>query len=235
MALDLMQAISTERHAAQDIDRLRHVFAQITAESCPYTYNFHMHTVHSDGKLQPEELMKQAIAIGLKDLAITDHHSVGGYRIAQAWLENYSRQNSNLLLPYLWSGLEVNANLLDTEVHILCYGFDPDHPALQPYLQRQTAQGLAYEAASVIAAIHRAGGLTVLAHPSRYKLSAEDLILAAAALGIDGIEAFYAYNNPCPWRASPQQTEVALDLSDRLRLLRTCGTDTHGTNLLQRL
>ena len=55
---------------------LKEVFQNLDAQSCPNSYNFHMHTVYSDGKLQPSELMQQAINIGLKGLAITDHHTV---------------------------------------------------------------------------------------------------------------------------------------------------------------
>uniref|UniRef100_UPI0030D8EE34 PHP domain-containing protein n=1 Tax=Nodularia spumigena TaxID=70799 RepID=UPI0030D8EE34 len=68
-------------------DTLRQVFWSVDAQSCPTLLNFHLHTVHSDGKLQPSTLMEQAIAIGLQGLAITDHHSIKGYEAAQAWLE----------------------------------------------------------------------------------------------------------------------------------------------------
>ncbi len=48
--------------------RLKQVFQTINQESCPRSFNFHMHTIHSDGKLQPAALIDQAITIGLKDL-----------------------------------------------------------------------------------------------------------------------------------------------------------------------
>lgn len=216
--------------------RLKQVFQTINAESCPRTFNFHMHTVHSDGRLQPEALIEQAIAIGLKGLAITDHHTISGYQIAQRWLENWKLSNPpQTSTPYLWSGVEINANLLGIEVHILGYAFDPAHPSLAPYLQRKATSGDDYQAANVIAAIHQAGGLAVLAHPARYKRSHFELIPAAASVGIDGVEAFYAYNNPNPWRASPKETQQVQKLATICGLLNTCGTDTHGLNLLQRL
>jgi len=43
---------------AQDLQR---IFNQVSVDSCPYTYNFHMHTNCSDGKLTPSELMEQAL------------------------------------------------------------------------------------------------------------------------------------------------------------------------------
>ena len=44
---------------------LKQVFQTIDADSCPWSYNFHMHTVYSEGKLQPEALIEQAVTIGL--------------------------------------------------------------------------------------------------------------------------------------------------------------------------
>jgi predicted metal-dependent phosphoesterase TrpH len=54
-------------------------------------------------------------------------------------------------------------------------------------------------------------------------------------LGIDGIEAFYAYGNPKPWLPSQLETEQALALSRQYQLFATCSTDSHGKSLLQRI
>jgi predicted metal-dependent phosphoesterase TrpH len=232
MAVDLTQ--SSASSAAQDASALRRAFGAITEKSCPHFFNFHMHTVYSDGQLKPEQLMQQAVDIGLQGFAITDHHTVNGYRRAQQWLEDW-QQSAVGSVPHLWTGTEINANLLNTEVHILAYAFDPAHVAIEPYLQGETVLGEDYEAAQVIAAIHQAGGLAVLAHPARYKRSSAELIPQAAQLGIDGIETYYAYNNPSPWMPSPKQTKEAQELGKTYGLLNTCGTDTHGLNLLQRL
>ena len=120
-------------------------------------------------------------------------------------------------------------------MHILGYGFDPTHIAIAAYLQGTAPAGKAAQADTVIAALHEAGGLAVLAHPVRYRRSAEDLIAAAAAAGIDGIEAYYAYNNPNPWQPSFRETEQVKKLGQQFNLLTTCGTDTHGKNLLLRI
>jgi predicted metal-dependent phosphoesterase TrpH len=214
---------------------LKQVFQNIDAQSCPRLFNFHMHTVYSDGRLQPTALMEQAIAIGLQGLAITDHHSIGGYQAAKAWLEDWRWNNPGATIPHLWSGVEINANLLNIEVHILAYSFEPEHPSMKPYLQRRITTGIEYQANKVIAAIHEAGGLAVLAHPARYKRSHLDLIPVAAENGIDGVETFYAYNNPNPWRPSSLESQQVQQLASEYGLFNTCGTDTHGLNLLQRL
>jgi len=179
--------------------------------------------------------MSQAIAIGLKGLAITDHHSISGYQAALIWLEDWKWRNPDAHTPYLWSGVEINANLLDNEVHILAYAFESEHPSMQPYLQKIPSTGKAYQAINVIKAVHEAGGLAVLAHPARYRRSHFDLIPAAAGDGIDGVETFYAYNNPKPWKPSAVETEEVQQLAEKFDLFSTCGTDSHGLNLLQRL
>jgi predicted metal-dependent phosphoesterase TrpH len=216
-------------------EQLKQVFQSIDAKSCPTCFNFHMHTVHSDGRLQPHALMEQAIAIGLKGLAITDHHSIAGYQAAQNWLENWKWNNPGANVPTLWSGVEINANLLNIEVHILGYSFEPEHSSMKPYIQRRITTGEEYQAANVIAAIHKAGGLAVLAHPARYRRSHFELIPAAAQVGINGVEAFYAYNNPNPWKPSAVESMQVQQLASEYHLLSTCGTDTHGLSLLQRL
>lgn len=214
---------------------LKQVFQSINAQSCPMCFNFHMHTVYSDGRLQPTELIEQAIAIGLKGLAITDHHCIAGYQAALNWLSDWKWNNPGANAPHLWSGVEINANLLDIEVHILGYAFDPEHPRMKPYIQTKSTTGEEYQADFVIGAIQKAGGLAVLAHPARYKRSHLELIPAAAEVGIDGVETFYAYNNPNPWRPSALESQQVQQLALQYGLYNTCGTDTHGLSLLQRL
>ncbi len=216
--------------------KLRNIFASVNAMSCPHRLNFHLHTIYSDGKMQPVDLIQQAIASRLSDLAITDHHAIAGYYIAKQYLDRSIAQSTDPhTLPTLWSGIEVNASLIFTEVHILGYGFDPEHEAMHPYLQGKTTAGLDYQAISVIKAMHLAGGLAVLAHPARYRRSPEDLIPAAAALGIDAVETYYGYDNSDPWKPSPRQTEEIRHLAESHGLMHTCGTDSHGFKISKRL
>ena len=229
---------SSLKPEAQNISALKKVLQTIDADSCPGSYNFHMHTINSDGRSQSEKVMEQAIAIGLKGLAITDHHSTKGYEQAQIWLDNWklNHPKNNIAAPTLWTGAEINAELLNNDVHILAYAFDPQHPSLQPYLRGKGTEGSAnYPAARAIEAIHEAGGLAVLAHPCRYRSTADKLIPEAARFGIDGVEIYYAYGNPNPWKPSPIQTALVKDLAETYGLLGTCGTDSHGLSLLVRI
>lgn len=45
--------------------------------------DLHTHTNASDGKLPPQELLLRAKQRGIKVLAITDHDTLEGYRIAR--------------------------------------------------------------------------------------------------------------------------------------------------------
>ncbi|MEM1240873.1 MAG: PHP domain-containing protein [Cyanobacteria bacterium P01_H01_bin.26] len=230
-------------YISQAAQELHHVFQQVTAHSCPHQYNFHMHTHCSDGKLTPGELMEQAVGLQLKGFAITDHHTIRGYQKACQWLENWrwkhpsnwTSNQSKSKLPKLWCGVEITSSLLDVDVHILGYAFAPDHKAISPYLQGGAPNGEDRQASLVIKAIQAAGGVAVLAHPVRYRRSPEDLIPAAAALGIDGVETYYAYDHPTEWRPTPEKTERVKALAGAYQLLSTCGTDSHGLTLTRRV
>jgi len=216
----------------QDTQTLQAIWQTINADSCPHYYNFHLHTICSDGQLTPQALIEQAVALQLQGLAITDHHTVRGYQIARHHLKKYHGGTS---VPQLWTGVEITSILMDTEVHILGYAFNPEHPAIVPYLQGESPRGTAVAAKNVIKAIHEAEGLVVLAHPERYRRPAKDLIPAGVTLGIDGVETYYGYKNTIPWRPTPDQTVQVKELSEQYNLFNTCGTDTHGLNLLQRV
>jgi hypothetical protein len=142
------------RFTTDDAKILRRVFAHVTADSCPNTFNFHMHTTCSDGKLSPDRLMEQGIDIGLRALAITDHHTVEGFYQAKAWLEDWRWRNPTSfrhrwdsygltgLSPKLFTGVEITASLGGVEVHILGYGFAAKHKAMEPYLQHHAPEDI---------------------------------------------------------------------------------------------
>ena len=208
---------------------LRPVLEQVHAGSCPGTLNFHCHTIHSDGSLRPEQLGRQALSLGLEHLAVTDHHSTAATAPLQQW---FARQaEAGEVVPVLWSGVEISCLLESCLVHVLALGFEAAHPALEPYRQGQAPVGEELRASTVVQRIHDAGGLALLAHPGRYRLSFQRLIPAAAALGFDGAEAYYDYAMQPRWAPTPVVCEAIARLLDDHALLRSCGTDTHGLEL----
>ena len=211
---------------------LRPVLEQVHAGSCPGTLNFHCHTIHSDGSLRPQQLGEQALSIGLQHLAVTDHHSTQAFDPLQRWFAEQAETGA--LVPTLWSGVEISCLLESCLVHVLALGFEPGHSALDPYRQGQAPVGETLQAREGVRRIHDAGGLAVLAHPGRYRLSFQRLIPAAAALGFDGAEAYYDYDLQPRWQPTPVVCDAIARLLDDHALLRSCGTDTHGLELCGR-
>ena len=205
------------------------VLKGVGSESCPGTHNFHCHTQCSDGSLEPLALIQQAQQLGLTHLAVTDHHSTAAFLPMQKWIKAEQQQGRSV--PTLWTGMEISCLLKGCLVHVLALGFDLGHRALHPYNQGDATVGEPLRADAVIRAIHSAGGLAVLAHPARYRLGHAVLIEAAAAMGIDGGEAWYDYDMQIQWRATPMVCEAIDQQLKNLGLLRTCGTDTHGHDL----
>ena len=205
------------------------VLRQVGPESCPTRFNFHCHTLCSDGSLAPEELADQAVAIGLEHLAVTDHHALAAHdRIAAALARH---QEAGSAVPILWRGVEISCLLEGCLVHVLGLGFGPDPEPLAPYLQGAAVVGPGLRAEAVVAAVRGAGGLALLAHPARYRLPHQRLIAAAAKVGLDGGEVWYDYTMAPRWRPTPVVCDaIAQNLSDR-GLLHSCGTDTHGLAL----
>ena len=197
--------------------------------SCPGQFNFHCHTHCSDGSLRPEELARQALAMGLEQIAITDHHSNQAYAAVQAFFEG--RHRAGEIIPNLWPGVEISCLLKGCLVHVLALGYTYGHPSLDPYLQGAALVGKGLRAEAVLEAIWTAGGLALLAHPARYRLPFQDLLEAADQLGFDGAEAWYDYQMQTRWQPTPHICEaIAEDLNNR-GLLMSCGTDTHGLAL----
>jgi predicted metal-dependent phosphoesterase TrpH len=169
------------------------------------------------------------MALGLRHLAITDHHSTAAYAPAQQVLERLALGGHPV--PRLWSGIEISCLLEGCVVHVLGLDFDPRDPALMPYRQGQAPVGPELKAEEVVKRLHGAGGLALLAHPARYRKPFALLIDAAAALGFDGAEAYYDYAMAPRWQPTPLVCEAIANQLDQLGLLRSCGTDSHGLEL----
>lgn len=80
--------------------------------------DLHTHTVYSDGKLTPEELVTAAKAAGLSYLAITDHDTVEG--IGNLYENGLYPSKGLHIIP----GIEFSAHHPLHEIHILGYNID---------------------------------------------------------------------------------------------------------------
>lgn len=71
----------------------------------------------------------------------------------------------------------------------------------------------------VLAAIHEAGGIAVLAHP--YAYHSEELLEELVTLGLNGVEAWHP-------SSSPEQTAALLQFAADHNMVTTGGSDFHG-------
>ena len=92
-----------------------------------FTVDFHLHTTASDGTLTPTELVKLLAGNGLKLISITDHDSLEGIAEAKRELANHPQMT---LVP----GVEISADMDESEVHVLGYHLDENDPDLHEVL-----------------------------------------------------------------------------------------------------
>jgi len=87
--------------------------------------DLHMHSVYSDGILQPEALFKKAKIAGLKAISITDHDNV------EACIESHTLK-TKYNIDFI-NGVEFSC-FEDREYHILGYNIDIDNKALKKHI-----------------------------------------------------------------------------------------------------
>lgn len=86
--------------------------------------DLHIHTCYSDGTMTPEEVIREAKAAGVGLLAVTDHNVLGGTRELCRLLEASAE-------GLRWTtGAELDTRWGDYSLHLLGYGCDLGHPAL---------------------------------------------------------------------------------------------------------
>ncbi len=208
------------------------ILSSLTKNSCPRECNFHTHTTCSDGSLEPIQLISQASINRLKHLSITDHHTIDAYYIIDQWI--IKQKDLGNYVPELWTGIEISCLLKNCLVHVLGFNFELRHSSLKNYITGDSATGEWLRAEYVVKGIHDAGGIAILAHPARYRLSHTELIDTAANIGFDGAEAWYDYEFKSPWSPTEFLCNQIHNQLNELSLYSTCGTDTHGLTLLGR-
>jgi 3',5'-nucleoside bisphosphate phosphatase len=95
--------------------------------------DLHIHSTASDGTCSPSEIIRMAAQEGLQAIAITDHDTLDGARLALAG-------EIPAALRFI-TGVEISAQFpapcaTGGSLHILGYGVDPDHPMLVQTLQQ---------------------------------------------------------------------------------------------------
>ena len=91
--------------------------------------DLHLHTLASDGRLTPTQLVQLAASQGLRTISVSDHDTTDG--LAEA-IESAKDYPDLRIIP----GIELSADVPGDEVHVLGYFIDPEDTALQSELTR---------------------------------------------------------------------------------------------------
>ncbi|SHE28409.1 hypothetical protein SAMN02745164_00122 [Marinitoga hydrogenitolerans DSM 16785] len=148
-------------------------------------------------KLMINLLKKEGFKIDIEDLEGVSLNTIGRPHIARILLKKgYGTSVSQIIETYLTRG---------KKCYIERFKFSP----------KKTIQ-----------AIKKAGGIAVLAHPKKLRLSNIQLELLINELkdyGLDGVECFH-------YSSDPHYTNFLIDLTRKNGLLVTAGSDFHGSN-----
>ncbi|MDO9600459.1 MAG: 3',5'-nucleoside bisphosphate phosphatase [Azoarcus sp.] len=110
--------------------------------------DLHCHSTISDGWLDPEAVVRRAVANGVEMLALTDHDELGG-------LDAAARVAAELGLRFV-NGVEISVSFAGETIHIVGLGVDHHHPVLVQGL-RQVRSGRDERAHRISAALEKVG------------------------------------------------------------------------------
>lgn len=175
----------------------------------------HAHTLASDGMVSAEQLVRDAAAIGLSVVCITDHDTIAPIAAA---VELGQQLGVDVV-----AGEEVTAK------------FPPGEHIVGLFLERQVRMHMSVE--DTVAAIHDNGGLAIVAHPFMPTWFASTTARRARALlrtqRVDGIEVRHTAPVP-PW-AWKQMDEFYAEHRDALGAAVGAGDSHFGRHDLGRV
>lgn len=106
-----------------DFDLIEKNVAKRKKKNAKYV-DMHMHTVYSDGDLEPNELIEKAVDSKIGTISITDHDTLLAYQNLNSDI------NVQKGLVKLIPGIELSAKIDKGRMHILGYNFDLDNKEL---------------------------------------------------------------------------------------------------------
>lgn len=202
---------------------MKNIFRQFTKDDFFEKVNLHIHSTYSDGRVEFNELIKQAKELNLKYYSITDHNSIEGYK-------HLEKMPDGLIV-----GVEFDCFFDLNLPHILGYNVDINNPELNA-LTAKFEKGImevpkriltSRNPKKVIDAIHSAGGIAVLAHPCCYWcLSLDKFIQKLVKMGLDGVEVYYPYDR-ITRIVKFHSRKTVKKLAKKYNLLLTGGEDQH--------
>lgn len=190
--------------------------------------NLHLHTKFSDGEGDAQDLVSQAVEKGYKKIAFCDHNTLEAYHKTD--ILKY-----DIVLPAVefdvWCGYVF--------MHLLGYGIDVNNKELLSFCaknKKETELDIVRifakrDIKKLIKAIHNADGIAVLAHPACcWAVNLEEFIKKLISYGLDGLEVYYPYKRHRGIIKFHKASTVE-KIADKYNLIKTGGTDLHGTYL----
>lgn len=210
-------------------EELKKLLSSFGEEDYFKSVDLHIHSNESDGKLTPNEIVEQAQKKGLKYISISDHNTIDAYLATNILRED-------MVIP----AVEFDCIYKGVLIHILGYGIDIDNKELKS-LYARSKNGCVHNIfrlfalrnpKEVIEKINKAGGIAVLAHPCCYwAFDLDKFVTSLVNLGLEGVEVYYPYNGMRSIVKFHSRSKIAA-IADKYNLLKTGGTDSHGTKLL---
>ena len=185
--------------------------------------DLHIHSKYSDGEAYASEILENAKNKNYRLISITDHNTVEAHK--------------TLRDEILISGAEFDCWYCGIFIHILAYGIDINNENLSKFYSKNksgTENDLLRlfskrNVPKLIDAIHKAGGVVVLAHPACYwAVNIEHFIKKLMKLGLDGIEVYYPYQRFRRIVKFHSAKKIAKIAEKYPELVKTGGTDFHG-------
>ncbi len=163
--------------------------------------DLHLHTLYSqDSLIAPEDLIEQAIRVGLDGICVTEHNSFQASEIVEELAFGTPIK--------VFRGVEVATDL----GHLLVYGLDQKQ--WQPF---ENKSGLAIQ--ELIEYVRGCGGVCIPAHPFRFQSpSVGDKL--ETLIGIFAIEGYNA-------KSDIEENRLAWEQAEKLNLKLIGGSDAH--------
>lgn len=99
------------------------------------SYDLHTHSLCSDGALSPQDLVRLAHQQGVDVLALTDHDTVTGVHNAVEEVKKINQVDDQAI--HLVSGIEMSAQWMGRNIHIVGLCLDLSSPILQQAVEQQ--------------------------------------------------------------------------------------------------
>lgn len=163
--------------------------------------DLHIHTIYSqDSLIAPEDLIEQAINVGLDGICIMEHNSLQASEVVEEFAVGTNLQ--------VFRGVEVRTNIGD----LLVYGVNQEQ-------WKDFENKSSFVAQEIIDYVRNCGGVCIPAHPFRFESNS----IGDKLETLVGVFAIEGYNG----KSDIEENLLAWEHAEKLNLKLTGGSDAH--------